>query len=184
MWLARSARIVRIRQLAVPATSTGRDYTVNTQSIFARSRALESRTAPGVLSVPFQVQLRMNGRVLVCLRLALGAPPKSAGRTASTPKSLDHGAAVNRKSQQGWTPLDFAASGRGGDWLFDNRKLERAARLLLEHGAQLSPPSAATLGRWDHLEKCSKQDLEGNGVKRRVGRGRQRQPARCPAPLA
>ena len=77
---------------------------------------------------------------------------------------LDHGADVNRKSQQGWTPLDFAATGRRGDWLFDNRQFERVAALLLEHGAQLSPLSAATLGRWDYLAKCSRQELEGTGV--------------------
>ena len=37
---------------------------------------------------------------------------------------LDHGADVNRKSQQGWTPLDFAATGRFGDWLFDNGQFD------------------------------------------------------------
>jgi ankyrin repeat protein len=77
---------------------------------------------------------------------------------------LDRGADVNRDSHQGWTPLDYAATGRGGDWLFDNQKFERAAALLLEHGAQLSPISAAALGRWDYLEKCSRQDLEGKGA--------------------
>src|SRR5262249_26561526 len=35
---------------------------------------------------------------------------------------------------------------RGGDWVFDNQKFERAAALLLEHGAQLSPISAAAPG--------------------------------------
>ncbi len=53
---------------------------------------------------------------------------------------------------------------RGGDWVFDNQKFERAAALLLEHGALLSPISAAALGRWDYLEKCSRQDLDGKGV--------------------
>src|SRR6185369_10876506 len=38
------------------------------------------------------------------------------------------------------------------------------AALLLEHGAQLSPISAAALGRWDYLEKRSRQDLEAKGV--------------------
>ena len=38
------------------------------------------------------------------------------------------------------------------------------AALLLEHGARLSPLSAATLGRWDYLATCSKQELEGKGV--------------------
>ena len=77
---------------------------------------------------------------------------------------LDRGADVNRNSHQGWTPLDYAATGRGGDWVFDNQKFERTAALLLEHGAQLSPISAAALGRWEYLEKCSKQELEGKGV--------------------
>jgi ankyrin repeat protein len=77
---------------------------------------------------------------------------------------LAHGADVNRKCEQGWTPLDYSATGRGGDWLFDKDKFERVAGLLLEHGAQLSPLSAAALGRWDYLEKCPKQDLEGKGV--------------------
>ena len=66
---------------------------------------------------------------------------------------------------QGWTPLDFAATGRGSDeWLFNNDKFQPTAKLLLEHGAELSPLSAAALGRWDFLEKFSKQDLEGKGV--------------------
>ncbi len=77
---------------------------------------------------------------------------------------LDRGADVNRNSHQGWTPLDYAASGQGGPWVFDNQKFERVAALLLEHGAQLSPISAAALGRWDYLETRSKQDLEAKGV--------------------
>jgi len=89
---------------------------------------------------------------------------------------IDHGADVNRrtgKSQQGWTALDFAASGSDGDWLFDNRKFERVAEFLREHGAQLSPLSAATLGRWDYLEKCSKEDLDGKGVLEAAVKGNQ-----------
>ncbi len=86
---------------------------------------------------------------------------------------LDRGADVNQKSQQGWTPLDYAATGRGGDWLFDNRKFELAAALLLEHGAQLGPLSAAALGRWDYLEKCSKEDLERKGVLEAAVKGNQ-----------
>jgi ankyrin repeat protein len=77
---------------------------------------------------------------------------------------LVHGADVNRDSHKGWTPLDFAAAGQGGPWVFDNRTFERVAAMLLEHGAQLSPISAAALGRWDYLEKISKQDLEAKGV--------------------
>ncbi len=100
---------------------------------------------------------------------------------------LDHGADVNRradcglyhgasflaKSQQGRTPLDFAATGSGGDWLFDHRKFERAAKLLLDYGAQLTPLSAAALGRWDYLEKFSKQDLEGQAVLEAAVKGNQ-----------
>lgn len=52
------------------------------------------------------------------------------------------------RSPQGWTPLDFAATGRGSDeWLFNNEKFQPAAKLLLEHGAELSPLSAAAVGR-------------------------------------
>jgi ankyrin repeat protein len=92
---------------------------------------------------------------------------------------IDHGKDVNAKatcvphqsatfldrSPLGWTPLDFAATGRGSDeWLFNNDKFQPAAIALLEHGAELSPLSAAALGRWDYLEKFSKQELEGKGV--------------------
>ncbi|HET9664076.1 MAG TPA: ankyrin repeat domain-containing protein, partial [Burkholderiales bacterium] len=86
---------------------------------------------------------------------------------------LDHGADVNRKSEQGWTPLDFAATGRGGAWLFDNGKFERTAQLLLDHGAKLSPLSAATLGRMDYLESCSNPELEGKGVLEGAVKGNQ-----------
>jgi ankyrin repeat protein len=92
---------------------------------------------------------------------------------------IDHGAEVNAsahavphhsatfldRAPQGWTPLDFAATGSGSDeWLFNSDKFQLAAKLLLEHGAELSPLSAAALGRWDYLVKFSKQDLEGKGV--------------------
>jgi ankyrin repeat protein len=77
---------------------------------------------------------------------------------------LDRGADVNRNSHKGWTPLDFAANGQGGPWVFDNEQFELTAALLLKHGAQLSPISAAALGRWDYLEKRSKEDLETKGV--------------------
>ena len=92
-----------------------------------------------------------------------------AGRGALKPVKwmIDHGAAANVKWKRDywhceWTPLDFAASGwEGGWWNFDYAKFEATAKLLLEHGAELSPISAATLGRWDYLERCSKQQLEG-----------------------
>jgi ankyrin repeat protein len=100
---------------------------------------------------------------------------------------LDHGADVNARAQlapthratflpdsaQGWTPLDFAATGWEGEWLFDHRKFERTAKLLLDHGAQLTPLSAAMLGRWDYLEKFSKQELEGKGVLEAAVKGNQ-----------
>src|SRR5690349_4546371 len=38
---------------------------------------------------------------------------------------LDRGADVNRNSHNGWTPLDYAATGQGGPWVFDNQKFER-----------------------------------------------------------
>lgn len=85
---------------------------------------------------------------------------------------LARGADVNRDSHQGWTPLDYAATGRGGDWVFDNQKFERAAALL-EHGARLSPISAAALGRWEYLEKCARRDLEGKGVMEAAVKGNQ-----------
>ena len=77
---------------------------------------------------------------------------------------IDHGADVHGKTEQGWTPLDYAATGRGGDWLFDTGKFTRVGALLLQHGAELSPLSAAALGQWDYLQRWSKQDLEGKGV--------------------
>ncbi len=86
---------------------------------------------------------------------------------------LDRGADVNRDSHRGWTPLDYAASGHGGDWIFDNQKFDRTAALLLEHGARLSPISAAALGRWDYLETCSRQDLEGKGTLEAAVKGNQ-----------
>ena len=77
---------------------------------------------------------------------------------------IDHGADVHSKTEQGWTPLDYAATGRGGDWLFDTEKFTRVGALLLQQGAKLSPLSAAALGRWDYLQRWSKRDLEGKGV--------------------
>ncbi|MEO7193084.1 MAG: ankyrin repeat domain-containing protein [Vicinamibacterales bacterium] len=73
-------------------------------------------------------------------------------------------ALINRKSAKGWTSLDFAATGQFGPWEFDNVCFTNVADLLLAHGAELSPLSAATLGRWDFLSARSKQDLEATGV--------------------
>jgi ankyrin repeat protein len=102
----------------------------------------------------------------------------SHGAVLITKWLLDHGADVNRKatlslyhgatflpnSPQGWTPLDFAATGHGGDWLFDTRKFERITNVLLDHGAHLTPLTAAALGRWDYLEQFSKNELERKGL--------------------
>ncbi len=101
---------------------------------------------------------------------------------------VDHGAEVNARAHrvphhsatfldrlaQGWTPLDFAATGSGSDeWLFNNDKFQPVAKLLLERGAELSLLSAAALGRWDYLEKFSKQNLEGKGVMEAAVKGDQ-----------
>jgi ankyrin repeat protein len=100
---------------------------------------------------------------------------------------LDHGADVDARAQlapthsatflpdsaQGWTPLDFAAAGWEGEWLFDNLKFASTAKILLDHGARLTPLSAATLGRWDYLGKFSKQELEGKGVLEAAVKGNQ-----------
>jgi ankyrin repeat protein len=79
---------------------------------------------------------------------------------------LDHGAEVNRKCKRTdrlaeWTALDFAASGEGSEKQFDPVQFHKVATLLLEHGAELSPISAAALGRWDFLEKCLNKDIAG-----------------------
>lgn len=106
---------------------------------------------------------------------------------------LDHGADVDAKAQlapthsatflpdsaQGWTPLDFAAAGWEGEWLFDNGKFARTAKILLDHGARLTPLSAATLGRWDYLRKFSKQELEDKGVLQAAVKGNQPDTLRC-----
>jgi ankyrin repeat protein len=91
---------------------------------------------------------------------------RAAGRGALLMMTwlLDHGADVNRKSEHGWTPLDYASTGRGGDWIFDNGKFRRTAEFLIQHGANLSPLSAAALGRTDYLARLSKQELELKGV--------------------
>jgi ankyrin repeat protein len=100
---------------------------------------------------------------------------RAAGRSALRWMKwlLDHGADVNRSSYEDWTPLDYAASGEGGEWVFDNDGFERTARLLLEHRARLSPISAAALGRWDYLEKCSKEEMEAKGVLEAAVKGNQ-----------
>jgi ankyrin repeat protein len=91
---------------------------------------------------------------------------------------IDHGADVHSKTEQGWTPLDYAATGRGGDWLFDTEKFTRVAALLLQHGAKLSPLSAAALGRWDYLGLVPRDETsERQRASRRSGAGRPGVPA-------
>jgi ankyrin repeat protein len=68
------------------------------------------------------------------------------------------------KSEEGWAPLDFASVGWCGEWLFDKQKFERVAKVLLDYGAELTPLSAATLGRWEYLETLPRPELEGKGV--------------------
>jgi hypothetical protein len=98
---------------------------------------------------------------------------------------IDHGADVKARaycvphqsatfldrSPQGWTPLDFAATGRGSDeWLFNNGKFQRAAKLLLKHGAELSPLSGR---RGPRPLGLSREVLEaGTERQRRAGGGR------------
>lgn len=106
---------------------------------------------------------------------------------------IDHGADVNRRarrrfamfdttmgvSREGFTPIEFAALGAASAdgmstcWPFDSGRYELAANLLLEHGAELGPLSAAMLGRRDWLEQRQKQDLEGTGVLEAAVRGNQ-----------
>src|SRR5262249_27511852 len=100
---------------------------------------------------------------------------QSAGRGALKLAKwlIDHGADVDGTSREG-TPLDFAASGHGSEeWLFDNEKFQRTAQFLIDQGAHLSPRSAATLGRWDYLEKCSKEELEGKDLLEAAVKGNQ-----------
>jgi ankyrin repeat protein len=71
---------------------------------------------------------------------------------------------VNRCSEQGWTPLEFAATGRMGPWLFDTVTFSRIAARLLDRGAELGPLSAAALGRSDYFLTRSAEALQGTGV--------------------
>ncbi len=87
-----------------------------------------------------------------------------------------HGHDMNRKWHRPWwnhewTPLDFAASSQASIEPLDFAKFEATAICLLDLGAQLTPLSAATLGRWDYLERFSRQDLEGHGVLEGAVRG-------------
>lgn len=80
---------------------------------------------------------------------------------------------VNQRSEQGWTPLEFAATGRMGPWLFDSSTFARVAALLLDRGAELGPLSAAALGRWEYFATRTKDELERTGVLESAVKGRQ-----------
>jgi ankyrin repeat protein len=72
---------------------------------------------------------------------------------------LDHRADVNRKSREGWTPLDFAAwECAEGPW--GGSICEAMALLLIERGGALTPRSAAALGRGDYLASCPLDSLQ------------------------
>src|SRR5262249_20225777 len=76
---------------------------------------------------------------------------------------LDHGADVNRKSHEGRTPLD-AAAWECAEERWGGSTCEAMAALLIEHGAALTPLSAAALGRSDYLASCSLDTLQGKGL--------------------
>jgi ankyrin repeat protein len=88
---------------------------------------------------------------------------------------LDHGADVNRKSQpdfwrgEGRTPLDFAVWECAEN--SDRSTSEAMAALLIERGAELTPRSAAALGRWDYLASCPLDSLRGKEVLQAAVRG-------------
>jgi len=76
---------------------------------------------------------------------------------------LDHGADVNRKSREGWTPLDFAAW-ECAEEPWGGSICEAIAALLVERGAALTPRSAAALGRSDYLASCPLDSLQGKNL--------------------
>ena len=94
---------------------------------------------------------------------------------------LDHGADVNRKSQQGWTPLDFAATGRLGDWLFDNAAV-RTGRGTAPPAWRPAQPSVSR--NPGPLGLSGGMFQAGAGGDRRAGSGREGQPPGRPRPIA
>jgi ankyrin repeat protein len=77
---------------------------------------------------------------------------------------LDHGADVNRKSREGWTPLDFAAWECRAEEPWGGSICEAMALLLVERGGALTPRSAAALGRGDYLASCPLDSLQGKDL--------------------
>jgi ankyrin repeat protein len=87
---------------------------------------------------------------------------------------LDRGAStLNQPSENGWTPIEFSATGQMGPWRFDNATFTRMAALLLDRGAELGPLSAAALGRWEYFATRAKEDLEAKGVLEAAVKGNQ-----------
>ncbi|HEX5000087.1 MAG TPA: ankyrin repeat domain-containing protein [Terriglobia bacterium] len=89
---------------------------------------------------------------------------------------IDRGRDVNEKWRRPWwnhewTPLDFAASAQASIGQLDYARFQATADLLLKNGARLTPLAAATLGRWDYLQTCSKEELEGQCVLEGAVRG-------------
>ena len=76
---------------------------------------------------------------------------------------LDHRADVNRKTREGWTPLDFAAW-ECAEAPWRGSICEAIAALLVERGAALTPRSAAALGRSDYLASCPLDSLQGKNL--------------------
>jgi ankyrin repeat protein len=76
---------------------------------------------------------------------------------------LDHGADVNRKSREGWTPLDFAAW-ECAEEPWGGSRCEAMAMLLMAGGAALTPRSAVALGRSDYLASCPLDSLQGKDL--------------------
>jgi ankyrin repeat protein len=88
---------------------------------------------------------------------------------------LDHGADVNKQSQadfwrwKGRTPLEFAVWECAAD--LGRSASEAMAALLIEHGAELTPLAAASLGRWDYLASSPLDLLQGKGLLQAAVRG-------------
>jgi ankyrin repeat protein len=80
---------------------------------------------------------------------------------------------VNKRSEEGWTPIEFAATGRMGPWLFDIDTFRRVASVLVDHGAEIGPLSAAALGRSEYFARRTKGELEAKGVLEAAVKGRQ-----------
>jgi ankyrin repeat protein len=155
-----------LRREIEQAYRTGREEAM-VAAFDAHPELAESRTADGVSMLH-----RMAGRgSLLMTKWLIDRGQDVNARTNFVPHQS---ATFLDRNPRGWTPLDFAATGRGSDeWLFNNDKFQPVAKLLLEHGAELSPLSAAALGRWDYLQNFSKQELAGKGTLEAAVKGNQ-----------